>query len=118
LTIWHCILSAELTKTHSFRLFFFAHLDSLIGAESRCSACSTSAINLPTENEINSLFEWLIPTPLGLPIYLLTYFFHVFSLNHSYTIRNLQTSFLKSYSQHCSASSRTRQHLLNCDWSL
>jgi len=22
LTIWHCILSAELTKTHSFRLFF------------------------------------------------------------------------------------------------
>jgi len=23
LTIWHCILGAELTKTHSFRLFFF-----------------------------------------------------------------------------------------------
>jgi len=30
LTTWHCILSAELTKTHSFRLFFsdFAHWDS------------------------------------------------------------------------------------------
>jgi len=27
LTIWHCILSAEITKTHSFRLLFgdFAH---------------------------------------------------------------------------------------------
>jgi len=25
-TIWHCILSAELTKTHSFRLFFLAIL--------------------------------------------------------------------------------------------
>jgi len=27
LTIWHCIFSAELTKTQSFRLFFanFAH---------------------------------------------------------------------------------------------
>jgi len=27
LTIWHCIFSAELTKTYSFRLFFgnFAH---------------------------------------------------------------------------------------------
>jgi len=27
LIVWHCILSAELTKTHSFRLFFgdFAH---------------------------------------------------------------------------------------------
>jgi len=23
LTIWHCILDAELTKKHSFRLFFF-----------------------------------------------------------------------------------------------
>jgi len=23
LTIWHCIFSAELTKTRSFRLFFF-----------------------------------------------------------------------------------------------
>jgi len=23
LTTWHCILSAELTKTHSFKLFFF-----------------------------------------------------------------------------------------------
>jgi len=22
LTTWHCLLSAELTKTHSFRLFF------------------------------------------------------------------------------------------------
>jgi len=22
LTVWHCIMSAELTKTHSFRLFF------------------------------------------------------------------------------------------------
>jgi len=22
LTIWHCILNAEVTKTHSFRLFF------------------------------------------------------------------------------------------------
>jgi len=22
LTIWHCILSAELTRTHSYRLFF------------------------------------------------------------------------------------------------
>jgi len=29
LTIWHCILSAELIKTHSFRLLFgdFAHWD-------------------------------------------------------------------------------------------
>jgi len=27
LTIWHCVLSAELTKTHYYRLFFghFAH---------------------------------------------------------------------------------------------
>jgi len=23
LTTWHCLLSAELTKTHSFRPFFF-----------------------------------------------------------------------------------------------
>jgi len=29
LTIWHCILSAEFIKTHSFRLFFgdFVHWD-------------------------------------------------------------------------------------------
>jgi len=29
LTTWHCILSGELTKTHSFRLVFgdFAHWD-------------------------------------------------------------------------------------------
>jgi len=29
LITWHCILSAELVKTHSFRLFFgdFAHWD-------------------------------------------------------------------------------------------
>jgi len=32
LTIWHCILSAELTKTHFFGLFFgdFAHWDGII----------------------------------------------------------------------------------------
>jgi len=32
LTIWHCNLSTELAKTHSFRLFFgdFAHWDSII----------------------------------------------------------------------------------------
>jgi len=31
LTIWHSILSAELTNTHSFRLFFgdFAHWDDI-----------------------------------------------------------------------------------------
>jgi len=36
-TILHCILSAELTKTHSFRLFFvdFAHWDVLFNGEKR-----------------------------------------------------------------------------------
>jgi len=32
LTMWHCILSAELTKMHCFRLFFgdFVHWDNVI----------------------------------------------------------------------------------------
>jgi len=35
LTTWHCILSAELTKKNSFRLFFFGDFAHWVGAKNR-----------------------------------------------------------------------------------
>jgi len=66
LTIWHCIFSAELTKTHPFRLFFLAILPTgikhnaartnlmhIVEVASGCHLCPTNKLDPVDKNHIH-----------------------------------------------------------------